>query len=92
MWNPRAPGAFALALNMARGTGTAVASEAADGPLSRMKGEVKFVEKLSDKALDILSKRSGTSVRTIKNKCRDGKDWWLDADEAMKFGFCDRVE
>lgn len=63
-----------------------------EAQLSKMKAEVKFVEKLSDKSLKILSDRSGTAIRTIKSKCKDGKDWWMDAEEALKFGFCDRVE
>jgi len=60
------------------------------GKLSEMEDEVKFLHKLQDRALDILAERSTLSKRQIANRWKR-KDWWLGAEEVVKFGFADRI-
>lgn len=50
-----------------------------------------FSKMLRNDILDILSERSTLSRRQIENKWAR-RDWVLTADEALKYGFVDRVE
>lgn len=50
-----------------------------------------FSKMLRDDVLDILAERSTLTKRQIENKWKR-RDWVLSADEALKFGFVDRVE
>lgn len=50
-----------------------------------------FSQMLRDDILDILSERSNLSKRQIQNKWKR-RDWILDSAEALKYGFCDKVE
>lgn len=61
------------------------------GSFSQMEDDMKFNERLQDQALDILAERSALSRRQIKNRWKR-KDWWIDAREALKGGFVDRIE
>lgn len=60
------------------------------GALSEMKDGVKLNQRFQSQALDILAERSTMSKTSIKNKWAR-KDWWLSADEALKYGFIDRI-
>ncbi len=60
------------------------------GKLSALKDEAKFVERLGDRLAATLAERSNLTPRQIKNRW-DRKDWWLDAEEALKCGFIDRI-
>lgn len=51
----------------------------------------KFEAMLMEDLLDILVERSTLSKRQLKTKW-SRKDWYLTADEALKYGFVDRVE
>ena len=59
--------------------------------LAEMKDTLAIVEKFQDKALDILTSRSHMSRRVLQNKWKK-TDWYMDADEALKHGFIDRIE
>lgn len=61
------------------------------GKQFELEDEVKFTNRLQERCVAILAERSTMSVRQIKNKWKR-KDWWLDAEEALKLGFCDEVE
>lgn len=50
-----------------------------------------FSKMLRDDILDIYTERSTLTKRQIETKWKR-RDWILTADEALKFGFCDRVE
>lgn len=50
-----------------------------------------FQEMLRKDLLDILAERSSLSKRQIENRWKR-RDWIMGADEALKFGFVDRVE
>jgi ATP-dependent protease ClpP protease subunit len=51
----------------------------------------EFMKMLLDDLLEILAERSTLTKRQIANKW-NRKDWWIKADDAVKFGFADRVE
>lgn len=61
------------------------------GSFSQMDDDMKFNERLQKQAVAILTARSNLSERAIKNRWKR-KDWWLDATEALKSGFIDRIE
>ena len=61
------------------------------GKSSEMRDELKFIDKLEDRLLDILAERSTMTKRQIKTLWTR-TDKWMSADEALKLGFVDRVE
>ena len=60
------------------------------GKTSELEDEVAFVKRLQDRLLDILAERS-TMTRTQIARRWKRKDWWLDAGEALRYGFVDEV-
>jgi ATP-dependent Clp endopeptidase proteolytic subunit ClpP len=60
------------------------------GKLSEIADTTKWVERTQDKLAEILAERSTLTKTQIKNKWRK-KDWWLNADEALKLGFVDEI-
>ncbi|MGZ6854806.1 MAG: ClpP family protease [Mycobacteriaceae bacterium] len=65
-------------------------SSGAVGKFSEIEDEIAFLKKLQDHCVNILAERSTLTARQIKSKWRK-TDWWLGADEAVKFGFADRI-
>lgn len=61
------------------------------GGAAQMADDLKFVEMLQEKILDILAERSTLTKRQIRNRWLR-KDWWLDADTALSFGFIDAIQ
>lgn len=60
------------------------------GKMSEIADEADLSKRLNNQALDILAARSTLTVAQLKNKTMR-KDWWLSADEALKFGFIDSI-
>lgn len=60
------------------------------GKVAEMRDDIEFSERLWEKCLDILVERSNMTKRQLKNKVAR-KDWWLSAEEALKFGFVDEI-
>lgn len=60
------------------------------GKMSELEDEIKFLKRLQDRCLDILADRSTLSKAQIKTRWTR-KDWWLDAEETVKYGFADRI-
>ena len=60
------------------------------GKISEIEDELKFTKRLQDRCLDILADRSTLSKAQIKTRWAR-KDWWLSADETIKFGFADEI-
>jgi ATP-dependent protease ClpP protease subunit len=50
----------------------------------------KFMQRMQDRCLNILADRSTLTKTQIKNRWKK-TDWWLEADEALEFGFIDEV-
>jgi ATP-dependent protease ClpP protease subunit len=67
------------------------ASFGAGGKLGEVEDTVEWVKKVSKRVKDIFAKRSNLSSSQIESRWRR-KDWWIDADEALKLGFCDVIE
>lgn len=52
--------------------------------------ELEFVKRIQERICAIFAKRSKLTARTIKGKW-NRKDWWIDADEALKLGLVDEI-
>jgi ATP-dependent Clp endopeptidase proteolytic subunit ClpP len=65
-------------------------SSFAFGKASELEDELKLVKRLQEKALDILAERSTMNKSQIKRKWVK-TDWWIDAAEALEFGFVDEI-
>lgn len=61
------------------------------GKTSEMLDTMVGITKYQDRSLGILAERSGMSKTGIARKWKK-TDWYLDAAEALKLGFVDRVE
>ena len=66
-------------------------SGGAKGKISDILDDAEYSKKLNDRLMGILAERSTLSARQIYTRA-NRKEWWLDADEALKLGFVDRVE
>lgn len=65
-------------------------SKGSIGKVSEIEDDIKFAKKLQERLVDILAERSTMTTNQIKNKWKR-KDWWLGADECVKFGFADEI-
>lgn len=65
-------------------------SAGTDGSLSQLEDNVKLFQKFQSKGLNILSERSSLSKAQIKTRWRR-KDFWLDAEDSLKYGFVDEI-
>lgn len=65
-------------------------SYGAIGSFGEIEDEVAFAKQLQDRLLDILAERSSLSRQKIKNRW-ERRDWWLGADEVLKYGFADEI-
>ena len=75
------------------------ASFFAYGKMGAVEDTVEWVRRMCEHIVDIFAERAsektGKSVKTIKafiKKNWKRKDWWLSAQEALEYGFCDKVE
>jgi ATP-dependent Clp endopeptidase proteolytic subunit ClpP len=65
-------------------------STGAIGNVSELEDELALTKRMQDRLLDILAERSTLSKNQIRRKWKR-KDWWLDAEEAVRLGFADTV-
>jgi len=65
------------------------------GSFGKVEDQVKFAKILQERILDLFARRAQTvNPRTTKAFIRrkwERKDWWMNADEALKLGFIDEV-
>jgi ATP-dependent Clp endopeptidase proteolytic subunit ClpP len=61
------------------------------GTVSEMEDQAAFVKRLNGRLMDILAERSTLTKKQILARTKK-KDDWLSADEAVGFGFADKVE
>ena len=61
------------------------------GKVSELLDEAAFCKKLWEQLAGILAERSTMSAKAIMRKA-DRRDWWLNAEESLKLGFCDAVQ
>ncbi len=62
----------------------------ASGKTFEIEDEVRFIQRIEDRILDIFTSRSKLSKSKIK-KNWDRKDWWLSADQTMEMGLVDEI-
>ena len=60
------------------------------GSVSEVEDRVEWVKKIGERILAIFAEKSTLSKAQIKRRWHR-KDWWLDADEALKLGFIDEI-
>lgn len=60
------------------------------GTIGKMEDQMKFLHKIQTRIVNIFVARSGVSKAAFVRGWRR-KDWWLDADEALRLGLCDRI-
>lgn len=62
------------------------------GKIAEIEDEVKFIKKIQKRVADIfVSRAEGKMTRSYFQSHWRRKDWWLDSEEALKLGICDRI-
>lgn len=61
------------------------------GSYGEVEDRVEWVKKVQERILDIFASRSNLSKTQIKRRWHR-KDWWLDSDDALKYGFVDGIK
>jgi len=57
---------------------------------SEAKLEKAFCDRLQRRSFEILASRSIFTANEILERCRE-KDWWINAEDALKYGFIDKI-
>lgn len=60
------------------------------GKLSDLEDETKLYKELNNQLYDLLAKRSKMTRKEIELKAKR-RDWWMNAAEVLKNGFCDEI-
>lgn len=60
------------------------------GKLNEVRDQADLLERIEVQGTKILAERSTLSVDEIRERCRR-KDWWLNAEEALAYGFIDEI-
>lgn len=60
------------------------------GKVSELRDNVELSDRLHARLLDIMAERSTLSAEEIRERSYR-KDWWLDAHEALEYGFVDSI-
>ena len=66
------------------------ASFGAFGSFGKVEDQVKMVELMHDRILEMFAARAKMSKTQIKNRW-SRRDWWINADDCLKHGFVDEV-
>jgi ATP-dependent protease ClpP protease subunit len=67
-----------------------IVSSAAQGPLYTMEDSMEFSQRLWMKLSKILARRSKLTAKQVRAKAAR-KDWWFNANTAVKLGFADEI-
>lgn len=62
------------------------------GKIGEIKDEVKFLDKISQRVVDIFVRRAAGKI--TEEKFKEGwnrQDWWLTSEEALELGFVDKI-
>lgn len=67
-------------------------SAGAAGKVTEIMNTAKFLERMCDRIANVFVERSGGRIdlETFQRKW-EHNDWWLDAEEALEYGFVDRI-
>lgn len=66
------------------------ASFGAFGSFGKVEDQVKMVELMHNRILDLFASRSTFSKKQIQNRWRR-RDWWINAQDCLKHGFIDEI-
>ncbi len=61
------------------------------GNADDLKDYTTHLEQIENILCDIYSKRTGMTVEEVRSAYMDGKDHWIDAEEAVRLGFADEI-
>lgn len=61
------------------------------GSYGEVEDRLEWIKKIHERILNIFAERSNLSKAQIKKKW-SRKDWWMDSDDAYKFGFIDEIK
>lgn len=62
------------------------------GKIGEIKDEVDFMDKITERVVNIFVRRSGGKITAARfKKLWDRKDWWLTSEEALGYGFADEI-
>jgi ATP-dependent Clp endopeptidase proteolytic subunit ClpP len=67
-------------------------STKSEGKLFEIQNDMKLSTQLQDQFLERLAKRSKLSLATIHEHIDQGLDWWINAQDALKYGLVDSIE
>lgn len=67
-------------------------STQSSGKLAAIQTDLKFTTQLQDQFLERLARRSKLSLATIHEHIDQGLDWWINAQDALKYGLVDSIE
>lgn len=65
-------------------------STMSQGTSTKMRDESRWIDRIENRLASLLAERSSLSVEEIKRGWHR-RDWWLDAEEALHYGFVDEV-
>jgi ATP-dependent protease ClpP protease subunit len=60
------------------------------GKMTEVEEDVRFAKELTDRMVKVLTERSKVKPATLRKRIK-GRNWWLTADDALKFGFVDAI-
>jgi ATP-dependent protease ClpP protease subunit len=58
--------------------------------MTEVEDDVKFAKELMDRMVKVLTERSKVKPAALRKRIK-GRNWWLTADTALKFGFVDAI-
>lgn len=65
-------------------------SSASYGPVTEMQEKLEHTKGLNDKLYNIIASKTSKTLKQIKKETMN-KDSWMNADEALKYGFVDEI-
>jgi len=60
------------------------------GKMTEVEDDVRFAKELMDRMIKVLTERSKVKPAALRKRIK-GRNWWLTADTALKFGFVDAL-
>lgn len=67
-------------------------SSAANGNVNAMKRELERDEQLNEQTIKLFCSRSMFNPKHVHVEIDDGKDWWISAEDALKYRLVDAIE
>lgn len=68
------------------------ASSEQQGKVNDLQAQLRFTSQLQDQFVQILARRSKLTAAEIHAHIDNGQDWWIPAQDALKYGLVDKIE